>query len=133
MLGHPVQHPPRKSSLEPLVPTLSGQMQGLHISTSSPPAETPNNTGVEDLGPPVPPKDGVHGTPPRPKIERNMSRSRTGHHLLSQSRSLLNPLISIGFSSNYETRRQILWQGTSSLSSLSLANGNGWCMSKSRS
>ncbi|KLO96176.1 Uncharacterized protein LW93_2167 [Fusarium fujikuroi] len=73
MLGHPVQHPPRKSSLEPLVPTLSGQMQGLHISTSSPPAETPNNTGVEDLGPPVPPKDGVHGTPPRPKIERNMS------------------------------------------------------------
>ncbi|KAF9761918.1 hypothetical protein IL306_003638 [Fusarium sp. DS 682] len=73
MLGHPVQHPPRKSSLEPLVPTLSGQMQGLHISTSSPPAETPNNAGIEDLGPPVPPKDGVHGTPPRPKIERNMS------------------------------------------------------------
>ncbi|KAM0564254.1 hypothetical protein ACHAPJ_000464 [Fusarium lateritium] len=73
MLGHPVQHPPRKSSLEPLVPTLSGQFQGLHISTSSPPAETPSNTGVEDLGPPVPPKDGVHGTPPRPKIERSMS------------------------------------------------------------
>ncbi|KAF4455396.1 hypothetical protein F53441_2185 [Fusarium austroafricanum] len=73
MLGHPVQHPPRKSSLEPLVPTLSGQMEGLHISTSSPPAETPSNNGMEDLGPPVPPKDGVHGTPPRPKMDRNMS------------------------------------------------------------
>ncbi|KAF4337078.1 vacuolar sorting-associated 9a [Fusarium beomiforme] len=73
MLGHPVQHPPRKSSLEPLVPTLSGQMQGLQISTSFHPAEASNNAGIEDLGPPVPPKDGVHGTPPRPKIERNMS------------------------------------------------------------
>ncbi|KIL95104.1 hypothetical protein FAVG1_02036 [Fusarium avenaceum] len=73
MLGHSVQHPPRKSSLEPLAPTLSGQMQGLRISTSSPPNETSTKTGVEDLGPPVPPKDGVHGTPPRPKTERTMS------------------------------------------------------------
>ncbi|KAF5671801.1 VPS9 domain-containing protein [Fusarium heterosporum] len=73
MLGHAVQHPPRKSSLEPLAPTLSNQMQGLSISTSPPPAETPSKSGVEDSGPPVPPKDGVHGTPPRPKTERNMS------------------------------------------------------------
>ncbi|KAM0343859.1 hypothetical protein ACHAPU_008128 [Fusarium lateritium] len=73
MLGHAVQHPPRKSSLEPLAPTLSNQMQGLSISTSSPPAETPSKSGVEDSGPPVPPKDGVHGTPPRSKTERNMS------------------------------------------------------------
>ncbi|KAJ4137606.1 hypothetical protein NW768_003194 [Fusarium equiseti] len=73
MLGHPVQHPPRKSSLEPLAPTLSNQLQGLSISTSSPPAETPNDSAIEDLGPPVPPKDGVHGTPPRPKVERTMS------------------------------------------------------------
>ncbi|RFN53152.1 vacuolar protein sorting-associated protein 9a [Fusarium flagelliforme] len=73
MLGHPVQHPPRKSSLEPLAPTLSNQLQSLSISTSSPPAETPNDSAIEDLGPPVPPKDGVHGTPPRPKAERTMS------------------------------------------------------------
>ncbi|RBR08194.1 uncharacterized protein FIESC28_10386 [Fusarium coffeatum] len=73
MLGHPVQHPPRKSSLEPLAPTLSNQLQGLSISTSSPPAETLNDSAIEDLGPPVPPKDGVHGTPPRPKVERTMS------------------------------------------------------------
>ncbi|CAG7561742.1 unnamed protein product [Fusarium equiseti] len=73
MLGHPVQHPPRKSSLEPLAPTLSNQLQSLSISTSSPPAETPNDSAIEDLGPPVPPKDGVHGTPPRPKVERTMS------------------------------------------------------------
>ncbi|RGP59841.1 hypothetical protein FLONG3_11085, partial [Fusarium longipes] len=73
MLGHPAQHPPRKSSLEPLAPTLSNQLKGLHISTSSPPAETLNESAVEDFGPPVPPKDGVHGTPPRPKIERTMS------------------------------------------------------------
>jgi len=73
MLGHPVQHPPRKSSLEPLAPTLSNQLQSLSISASSPPAETPNDSAIEDLGPPVPPKDGVHGTPPRPKVERTMS------------------------------------------------------------
>ncbi|UZP32884.1 hypothetical protein NXS19_000700 [Fusarium pseudograminearum] len=73
MLGHPSQHPPRKSSLEPLAPTFSNQFKGLHISTSSPPAETSNESAVEDFGPPVPPKDGVHGTPPRPKVERTMS------------------------------------------------------------
>ncbi|KAF4976300.1 hypothetical protein FZEAL_7016 [Fusarium zealandicum] len=73
MLGHPVQHPPRKSSLEPLTPSISGQMQGLHISTSSLSEGAPTGTGIEDLGPPVPPKDGVHGTPPRPKPERAAS------------------------------------------------------------
>ncbi|KAJ9428837.1 hypothetical protein QL093DRAFT_2146929 [Fusarium oxysporum] len=133
VMSHPVQHPPRKSSLEPLVPTLSGQMQGLHISTSSPPAETPNNTGVEDLGPPVPPKDGVHGTPPRPKIERNMSVASPSSPAQSHrppppepEPEPTQPFDFHGFSSNCETRRQILWQGTSSLSSLSLANDNGW-------
>ncbi|KAF5013426.1 hypothetical protein FDECE_570 [Fusarium decemcellulare] len=73
MLGHPVQHPPRKSSLEPLAPSISGQLQGLHISTSSPTAGSSTDAGIEDHGPPVPPKDGVHGTPPRPKPERTAS------------------------------------------------------------
>ncbi|RSL99553.1 hypothetical protein CDV31_012130 [Fusarium ambrosium] len=73
MLGHPVQHPPRKSSLEPLAPSISGQLQGLHISTSSPPAAGSIDAGIDDHGPPVPPKDGIHGTPPRPKPERTAS------------------------------------------------------------
>ncbi|PTB66980.1 guanine nucleotide exchange factor [Trichoderma citrinoviride] len=63
MLGTSLQHPPRKSSLEPLSPSLAGQAQGLnalHIST-------PND---DDHGPPVPPKDGSMGTPPRSKDAR---------------------------------------------------------------
>ncbi|TFB00208.1 Vacuolar protein sorting-associated protein 9a [Trichoderma ghanense] len=63
MLGTSLQHPPRKSSLEPLSPPLAGQVQGLnalHIST-------PND---DDQGPPVPPKDGSMGTPPRSKDAR---------------------------------------------------------------
>ncbi|KAK0761139.1 hypothetical protein N5P37_006085 [Trichoderma harzianum] len=63
MLGSSLQHPPRKSSLEPLSPSLASQLQGLnalHISTP----------GDDDHGPPVPPKDGSMGTPPRPKDAR---------------------------------------------------------------
>ncbi|KAL7935386.1 hypothetical protein V8C35DRAFT_299344 [Trichoderma chlorosporum] len=63
MLGSNLQHPPRKSSLEPLSPSLASQLQGLnalHISTP----------GDDDHGPPVPPKDGSMGTPPRPKDAR---------------------------------------------------------------
>ncbi|KAH9884699.1 hypothetical protein F4778DRAFT_550727 [Xylariomycetidae sp. FL2044] len=59
----PVQHPPRKSSLEPLAPSIAQQlheMQGLRISSSSPTStrskEKPGEP--EDQGPPVPPKDG---------------------------------------------------------------------------
>ncbi|KAH0491244.1 hypothetical protein TgHK011_002682 [Trichoderma gracile] len=63
MLGNSLQHPPRKSSLEPLSPSLAGSAQGLnalHISTSN----------DDDQGPPVPPKDGSMGTPPRSKDAR---------------------------------------------------------------
>ncbi|KAM6531483.1 hypothetical protein FSOLCH5_000946 [Fusarium solani] len=74
MLGHPVQHPPRKSSLEPLAPSISGQLQGLHISTSSPPAAGSVDAGIDDHGPPVPPKDGIHGTPPRPQTRTYCER-----------------------------------------------------------
>ncbi|KAF7542808.1 hypothetical protein G7Z17_g11256 [Cylindrodendrum hubeiense] len=77
MLGNPVQHPPRKSSLEPLAAsTIAGnlqQLQGLHINTAPPPSPGVKLTTREDQGPPVPPKDGVHGTPPRPKQERSGS------------------------------------------------------------
>ncbi|KAM5355909.1 hypothetical protein ACJ41O_002555 [Fusarium nematophilum] len=76
MLGHPVQHPPRKSSLEPLAPTIAGHIQpvqGLHISASPPTPGTATGATADDHGPPVPPKDGIHGTPPRPKPERTSS------------------------------------------------------------
>lgn len=64
MLGTSLQHPPRKSSLEPLSPGLAGQLQGLNaLHISSP--------GDKDFeGPPVPPKDGSMGTPPRTKDAR---------------------------------------------------------------
>ncbi|EHK17421.1 uncharacterized protein TRIVIDRAFT_42827 [Trichoderma virens Gv29-8] len=70
MLGSGLQHPPRKSSLEPLSPSLASQLQGLnalHIST-------PND---DDHGPPVPPKDGSMGTPPRSKDARPLPNNVT--------------------------------------------------------
>lgn len=67
MLGSPShQHPPRKSSLEPLAPSIATHirdMDGLRLSTGSP---TSKNEGFggreargtgEEHGPPVPPKD----------------------------------------------------------------------------
>ncbi|KAI0544682.1 hypothetical protein F4679DRAFT_564057 [Xylaria curta] len=58
----PLQHPPRKSSLEPLAPSIAQQlqeMQGLRISNSSPTsARSKGKLHAHDHGPPVPPKDG---------------------------------------------------------------------------
>ncbi|KAL7784069.1 hypothetical protein V8C37DRAFT_396463 [Trichoderma ceciliae] len=70
MLGTSLQHPPRKSSLEPPSPSIASQLQGfnaLHISTP----------GDDDHGPPVPPKDGSMGTPPRTKDTRPPPNSVT--------------------------------------------------------
>ncbi|KAK9797619.1 putative Vacuolar protein sorting-associated protein 9a [Seiridium cardinale] len=64
-LGSPSpQHPPRKSSLEPLAPSIAQQiqeLQGLRLSSSSPTSirSKPKAREVDDQGPPVPPKDGV--------------------------------------------------------------------------
>ncbi|CAP65389.1 uncharacterized protein PODANS_6_8950 [Podospora anserina S mat+] len=59
LLGSPMSHPPRKSSLEPLTPSLAQQLQegiqGLRISGSSP-SDT-RGKDKEDFGPPVPPKN----------------------------------------------------------------------------
>ncbi|KAI1811168.1 hypothetical protein GGS20DRAFT_588797 [Poronia punctata] len=60
----PIQHPPRKSSLEPLAPSIAQQiheMQGLRISDASPTATRSKGKRHEDgdQRPPVPPKD-VH-------------------------------------------------------------------------
>jgi len=59
LLGSPIQHPPRKSSLEPLNPNtksaLQQSMQDLRLSSSSP---TVQPRGEDDHGPAVPPKPG---------------------------------------------------------------------------
>lgn len=58
----PMQHPPRKSSLEPLAPSIAQQLQelqGLRISNPSPTGtRSKGNPQAHEHGPPVPPKDG---------------------------------------------------------------------------
>ncbi|GKT48268.1 vacuolar protein sorting-associated protein vps5 [Colletotrichum spaethianum] len=77
MLGSPgIQHPPRKSSLEPLVPSLSHQvqeLQGLRIHSASPASILSRERAPDDQGPPVPPKDGPPATPSRSHEDRQMS------------------------------------------------------------
>ncbi|POR36573.1 Vacuolar protein sorting-associated protein 9a [Tolypocladium paradoxum] len=76
ILGGSMQHPPRKSSLEPLAPSISSQLQefnALRVSASSPSSVRSKDRFAEDQGPPVPPKDGAFGTPPRSKEDRKPS------------------------------------------------------------
>ncbi|KAJ8129428.1 hypothetical protein O1611_g4199 [Lasiodiplodia mahajangana] len=57
------EHPPRKSSLEPLAPSIAQQlqeMQGLRLSNASP-ASARSKGKLHEHGPPVPPKDGHSG------------------------------------------------------------------------
>ncbi|KAK4251405.1 hypothetical protein C7999DRAFT_37730 [Corynascus novoguineensis] len=77
LLGTSVQHPPRKSSLEPLAPTIAQQLQdlqGLHVSTSSSASANSKHEG-EEPGPPVPPKDesGHPGRSEDESVESPMS------------------------------------------------------------
>ncbi|GAO18099.1 hypothetical protein UVI_02020210 [Ustilaginoidea virens] len=71
MFAAPVQHPPRKSSLEPSSQSLSKQVSefsSLRVATSSPSSERgdrSNERGLQDQGPPVPPKDSVFANRPR--------------------------------------------------------------------
>ncbi|KAI0165663.1 hypothetical protein GGR57DRAFT_448275 [Xylariaceae sp. FL1272] len=58
--GGPIQHPPRKSSLEPLAPSIAQQIQemkSLSLSSASP-TSTRSRDKLAEQGPPVPPKDG---------------------------------------------------------------------------
>ncbi|KAK0392668.1 hypothetical protein NLU13_2163 [Sarocladium strictum] len=68
----PIQHPPRKSSLEPLSASVTAQMAELKMTPShgSGPPEAP---ALSEQAPPVPPKDGTFGTPPRTREERTGS------------------------------------------------------------
>lgn len=67
LLGSPIQHPPRKSSLEPLnssTATATQSMQDLRISST--PTQSLQPRDLTDVGPIVPPKPGsIHsfGTP----------------------------------------------------------------------
>ncbi|TQS32520.1 hypothetical protein Golomagni_07160, partial [Golovinomyces magnicellulatus] len=70
-----IQHPPRKSSLEPLAPSIAGQIKdsnALRVSTTSPTSAQSKEqaTASDEQAPPVPPKDGSFGTPPRNKERR---------------------------------------------------------------
>ncbi|KAL2267106.1 hypothetical protein VTJ83DRAFT_4383 [Remersonia thermophila] len=71
LLGTSIQHPPRKSSLEPLAPNIAQQLQelqGLRVSASSP-ASIRSRTDGDEPKPPVPPKDKAP-LPPRPRDDR---------------------------------------------------------------
>lgn len=56
----PMQHPPRKSSLEPLAPSIAQQLQELRVSNASPASVRSRDKprDADDQRPPVPPKDG---------------------------------------------------------------------------
>lgn len=64
LLGHPIQHPPRKSSLEPLSPSVAQSLQEFRL--------TSNDATRNDAGPAVPPKPGsIHSlSSPRAAEER---------------------------------------------------------------
>ncbi|KAK8085559.1 hypothetical protein PG997_006830 [Apiospora hydei] len=73
----PAQHPPRKSSLEPLAPSIAQQiqdLQGLRVSSQSP-ASVRSKTKereTDEQGPPVPPKDVHRPPPPEPEPEPSL-------------------------------------------------------------
>ena len=88
LLGNPIQHPPRKSSLEPMNPALAKAVQSvedLRLASISPPNYQSQNDN--EKGPAVPPKPGsVHSfSPPRATDERlssmDMPMSPTGSTL----------------------------------------------------
>lgn len=57
LLASPAPYPPRKSSLEPLAPSMVQQLEGLSLSSTSPATTPLKEKGREELAPPVPPKD----------------------------------------------------------------------------
>ncbi|ODA83935.1 hypothetical protein RJ55_02452 [Drechmeria coniospora] len=73
MLGGALQHPPRKSSLEPVTPSLPADFNPLHISTAVSSSARSMNHADDDSGPPVPPKDDPRERPLRSDEERKSS------------------------------------------------------------
>jgi hypothetical protein len=66
VLGGPIQHPPRKSSLEPLNKSLSSNIQNLEeLRLASPSSPNHHSRRDSDIGPEVPPKPGsIHAFSP---------------------------------------------------------------------
>jgi hypothetical protein len=87
LLGNPIQHPPRKSSLEPMNPALAKAVQSvedLRLSSISPASYQPQIDN--EKGPAVPPKPGsIHSFSPPRADERissmDMPMSPTGSSL----------------------------------------------------
>lgn len=84
LLGNSIQHPPRKSSLEPLAPNIAQQLQevqGVGLSAPSPASPRVQGNDNDDRGPPIPPKDdsarhsalGPSREDPRPSADSPMS------------------------------------------------------------
>lgn len=89
MLASPVQHPPRKSSLEPLTPSIAQQLQDMHtlrVSSASPVSVRSKDREHDDVAPPVPPKDGS-----TPSIKTVRSRDE----LHGATESPLSPSLSL--------------------------------------
>ena len=83
--GGSMQHPPRRSSLEPLNASVLSQasgLQSLRISGSSPTMTRSQDNLADDQGPPVPPKDGNFDTPSRSKEDLAINLTT---HMSSQS------------------------------------------------
>lgn len=71
-LSGSMQLPPRKSSLEPMTPSIPAQLHdfsALRLSTSSPASVRSKDRLADDQGPPVPPKDGPFGGPSRSRSD----------------------------------------------------------------
>lgn len=82
MLGGPMQHPPRKSSLEPLAPSIAHQLDSLRIGSASPTNSRAKEREREEA-PPVPPKDG------------SVSHDRTHDELHHVAESPMSPSLSL--------------------------------------
>lgn len=80
LLGSPMQHPPRKSSLEPLAASASQSLKDLRIA--SPGIATDPSWDPSDIGPEVPPKPGSI---------RSFGQQRTGDDRQQNNETPLSP------------------------------------------
>ncbi|KAJ4415903.1 hypothetical protein N0V85_002504 [Neurospora sp. IMI 360204] len=94
LLASPVQYPPRKSSLEPLAPSMVQQLQdlqGLNLSSTSPATTPLKEKGREELAPPVPPKDDPFHTGGSPSQAQKRHSVQSLDSPMSPTTSLHRP------------------------------------------
>ncbi|RDL41908.1 Uncharacterized protein BP5553_01887 [Venustampulla echinocandica] len=75
LLGSPIQHPPRKSSLEPLNPGVASAAQSIQDLRISSPSTNSQPWDTSDVGPAVPPKPGSIRSFGQPKMGDDRSQS----------------------------------------------------------